>query len=243
MGNSLRGIGRLQWRNSDHKEAIVSYNKCIEISEKENDRKLLASTYIDLGNVYDEINETEQSIECYNKSLYILKELKDPSETARAYGNLTIMYRRMQKFEKAIEYGSKNIELAKNLRDLKLMGYGYAGISYCYAKINDLSNARNYVNKAEEIASKINNENIMYQVNKTYALIFTKEEKWEEAVRLLEKNIKLVEKLKTLYGLSDAHNELGATYEEMGDYHNAKKHYNIAKNIDNNMDLERTKII
>ncbi len=243
MGDSLRGIGRLQWRNSDHNEAILSYKKCIDISEKVNDQKLLASTHIDLGNVYDEMNETEKAIECYNKSLDILKEIKDPSETARAYGNLTIMYRRMEEFDKAIEYGSKNIELAKNLQDLKLMGYGYAGISYCYAKINEWQNARDYVKKAEDIASKIENENIMYQVNKTNALIFRKEKKWDEAVKLLEKNIELVEKLNTLSSLSDTHFELGATYEEMGNLNKAKKHYNIAKNIDNNMGHPITKLI
>ncbi len=243
VGDSLRGIGRLYWRNSEYKEAILSYEKCIEISEKVNEQKLLASTCIDLGNVYDEMNETEKAIEFYNLSLDLLKKIKDPSETARAYGNLTIMYRRLLEFDKAIEYGSKNIELAKNLKDLKLMGYGYAGISYCYAKSNEWQNARDYVKKAEDIATKINNENIKYQVNKTYALIFRKEEKWDKAVKFLEDNIVLVEKLKTPFSLSDTHLELAMTYEEMGDNRKAKKHYDIAKNIDNDIDFKRTKII
>jgi tetratricopeptide (TPR) repeat protein len=88
---------------------------------------------------------------------------------------------------------------------------------------------------------KIGNENIMYQINKTNALIFREEKKWNEAVKLLEKNIEMVEKLKTLYGLSDAHYELATTYEEMGDLNKAKKHYNISKDIDKNIGFRNTK--
>ncbi|UCE75317.1 MAG: ATP-binding protein [Methanomassiliicoccales archaeon] len=242
-GETYRGIGRIHWRNSEHKKAILSYEKCLEISEKVNDLELLASTWIDLGNVYDEMYETEKAIECYNKSLDILKKTKNTSETARAYGNLAIMYRRVEEFDKAIEYGGKFLELAKNLHNLKLMGYGYAGVSYCYAKINKWPNARDYVKKAGDIASKIDNENIMYQVNKTYALISREEKKWEEAVKLLKKNIVFVEKLKHLYGLSDAHFELALTYDEMGDLNNAKKHFKITSNLYNELGLGNTKFV
>jgi tetratricopeptide (TPR) repeat protein len=204
---------------------------------------LLASTYIDLGNVYDEMCEAEKAIESYNISLEILKNTKNASETARAFGNLAIMYRNVEEFEKAIECGFKHLELAENLHNSKLMGYGYAGLSYCYARVNDFSNARILVKKAEDIALKIDNENIMYQVNKTNALISKEEEKWNEAVSYLEKNIELVEKLNTLYSLSDTHFELGVTYKEMGEQNKAKKHFKIATNLYSELGLEKTKLV
>jgi tetratricopeptide (TPR) repeat protein/DNA-binding MarR family transcriptional regulator len=231
MGQAYRGIGRVHWRKSEHKEAIQNYKKCLEISEMVNDLELLASTHIDLGNVYDEMHEREKAIECYNKSIDILKETKNASERARAYGNLAIMYVHLGEFEKAIEYGNQHLELAKKLHDLKIMGYGYAGLSHCYAKINDLENARIYVKKAEDIASKIDNENIMYQVNKTYAQINKHEHNWEKAVNYLKKNIEAVEVLDSFYTLSDSHYELGLLFEEMGDEENAKMHFEIATNL------------
>jgi tetratricopeptide (TPR) repeat protein/DNA-binding PadR family transcriptional regulator len=241
IGECLRGIGRIHWRKSQYKKAITSYKKCLKISEKANDLELLASTYIDLGNVYDEKNNVKKAIECYNSSLTILNKIRNFSETARAYGNLAIMHRHMEEFDKSIEYGTKQLELTENLQNLKLMGYGYADIGYCYAKINDLANAKDHAKKAENIASKIDNENIMYQVNKTNALISKKNKKWDKAVKLLEKNIVFVEKLNYLYGLSDTHYELGLTYEEMGDEKNANKHFNIALKLNNKLDLKQTK--
>ena len=119
------------------------------------------------------------------------------------------------------------------------MGYGYADISYCYAKINDIENAKDHAKKAENIASKINNENIMYQVNKTNALILKKNKNWNEAIKLLEKNIVFVEKLNYLYGLSDKHYELGLTYNEMGAVKIAKKHIKIATDLNNKMGFKK----
>ena len=82
----------------------------------------MASTYIDLGNVYDERYEIEKAIECYNKSLEILEKVENTSETARTYLNLAVTYRHLEKFDKAIDYYTKCLELAQNLREMKWIG-------------------------------------------------------------------------------------------------------------------------
>jgi tetratricopeptide (TPR) repeat protein len=243
MGEAYRGIGRIHWRKSQHKDAILNYERCLEFSEKVKDLELLASAYIDLGNVYDEMYKPEKAIECYKKSLDILKKTKNTYETARAYGNLAITYRHMNDFKKAIENFEKQLDIAETLNDLKVKGYCYASVSYCHAKMNDFAKAKNNAGNAKDIASKIDNENIMFQVNKTYALISREEKKWEDAVRFLEKNIVLVEKLKALYSLSDTHFDLGVIYEEMGDVDNAKKHFQIAKGLYSELGIGKSKIV
>ena len=149
----------------------------------------------------------------------------------------------MQEFDKAIDYGTKFLELAKNLHNLKLMGYGYGGVSYCYAKINELKNARDNVKKAEDIALKIDNDNIMYQVYKTHAIICKNERKWNDAVKFYQKNIKIAEKFNQLYSLSDSHFEFGLMYKDSGDLKNAKKHFNIAANLYCELGLRKTKFV
>jgi len=242
-GEAYRGIGRVHWRNGEHANAIDNYEKCLDISEKSKNLELAASAYIDLGNVYDEMYDTDRAIECYNKSLKILKKIKKPSETARAYGNLAICYRRLEEYEKAIEYGRKHLEMAKSVHDLKLIGYGYAGLGYCYAKTNDPQNAKIFVTKAEDIAHKIDNENIMYQVNKAYAHIFKHEQKWEEAINYLKKSIESDKETRSLFTLSDLHYELGLLYDEMDDIESAKKHLRIAVELYKKMGHGNAKIM
>ena len=97
--------------------------------------------------------------------------------------------------------------------------------------------------KAEDIATKIDNENIMYQVNKAYAHICKHEQKWEEAVDYLKKSIESDEEIESLYTLSDSHYELGLLYEEMGDIEGAKKHLEIAVDLYKKFGYGNTKIM
>jgi tetratricopeptide (TPR) repeat protein/DNA-binding MarR family transcriptional regulator len=243
IGLSYRGIGRIRWRKSEHEEAISYFEKCIEISKKSNNNNLMISTYIDLGNVYDEILKSDKAIECYKRSLNILKKSKNVYETTRAYGNLAVTYRHLKNFEKAIEYHEKQLELTHELRDPKVKGYGYAGIGYCFAKIDEYEKAGEYAKKAEDIALKIGSENILFDVNKTFALICIHKKKSREAIKFLQKNIEIVEKLNSFYSLSESHIELGKLYNDIDQPDIAKKHFTIAAEINNKLGIEKTEAL
>lgn len=243
MAVAYRGIGRVHWRKSEHGKAIKNYRKCLDISERNNDLELEASTYIDLGNVYDERYETEKAIECYNKSLDLLRNVKNIYETARAYTNLAVTCRHLGEFDEAIEYYNESLALAKDIRDIKRMGYDYAGMSSCFVKIEKIESAKNYAKKAEDIALKIDNENIMFDVNRTYALIYKHEKKWDKAIKYFQKSIEIVEKLNAVFYLSHSHLEFGLLYKKMGDADNAEKHIKIAEKLYDNLDLRGSSII
>lgn len=243
IGIGFRGIGRIYWRKSEHKKAILNFKKCLEIAEKHGNQDLIASANIDMGNVYDDMYETKKAIKCYNKSLDILKKNKNTYEIARTYLNLAITYKHIDEFEKAIEYITKELALAKNLYDVTLIGYGYAEISYCYAKIAEFDKARKYAEKAEEIALKIDSENLMFELYKTYGLISKDEKRWDDAINYFKKSIEIASKLKALYILPDSHFELGILYKEIGDDKNAKKHVNIAIQHYRKLDLEKAEFV
>ncbi|UCG69435.1 MAG: tetratricopeptide repeat protein [Thermoplasmata archaeon] len=243
IGESYRGIGRTYWRNSEHKKAIRNFKNCLEISERLSHYELTASTYIDMGNVYDERYEIENAITCYNKSLDILKNVNNKYETARTYGNLGITHKHLGEFDKAIECTMQELILAQELNEIRLIGYSNAGLGYYHAKIGDFKKAKKYTKKAEEIASKIDNENIMYLVYKTYALIFKHQNKWDKTLIYFNKSIEIAEKVNAFYPLSDSHFELGLIYEELGDNKEAKKHFDIAVDLYNKLGLEKSKFV
>jgi tetratricopeptide (TPR) repeat protein len=121
-----------------------------------------------------------------------------------------------------------------------LIGYGYAGIGYCYAKTNDLEKAKDFVERAEDIAWKIDNENILYQVNKTYANIYMQEENWSDAEKYFQNNIELAEKSNETYSLYSSHYEFGLMYKEKDDLKNANKHLKIAQDLYHKLNIGET---
>jgi tetratricopeptide (TPR) repeat protein len=243
MGEAYRGIGRVFWRKEEHKRAITNYRKCLEISEKVCNSELMASAYTDLGNVYEEMNQTEKAIESYNKSLDILKKIKNIYEHARAYHNLALTYEHLEEFHKAIDHYSKQLALAEKLNDLKMLGYGLSSLGICYAKMGNVKKARKYVEKAEKIALKLDNDNIMNIIYKTYGYICKHERRWEEGVSYFNMSLEYLKKLKATYQLPDTYFELGLLYEGMGDFDNAKKHLNSAREFYNDLWPEKAELI
>ncbi|TEU00789.1 MAG: tetratricopeptide repeat protein, partial [Candidatus Stahlbacteria bacterium] len=136
-------------------------------------------------------------------------------------------------------YYTKSIVLGQELCDIKQVGYSSAGKGYCLAKTDKFEKARDCIKNAEDIALKIDNENIMFDVYRTYAVICKHEKKWEEALEYFRKSIAIVEKLKASYYLSDAHLEFGRLFYEKGDMKSTKKHFNIAERLYTELGLEK----
>jgi tetratricopeptide (TPR) repeat protein len=243
MCENFRGLGRINWRNSKYKMAIKNYTKCVELCEKTGENQIMASAYIDMGNAYDEMYEEEKAIEFYEKSLKILKKVKNPFEISRAYMNMASMYKHSGQFNKAIDNYLEQIKWAQPIKAIKVLGYGYSGISLCYVNINDVKKAQKFSKKAEDIAIKIENENIMFEVNKTYALISRHQNKFDEAINFLKKSLELVEKLNAKYYLANTHFEIGLLYEETGDRISAKKHLIAAKNLFIEQDPKKVELV
>lgn len=243
MAESYRGLGRIHWRSSRHQKAIDNYKKSLEISNKEDFYDLSGSTYIDLGNAYDERCELSKAVECYDTSIALLTKGKNVNETARAYGNLGVAYRHYNNYNKAIKYHKKQLDLLKNSDYLIQMGYGYSWIGYCYAKINDFKNAKRYAEKAEEIALKIENQNVMFDVQLTYALIYANQNKWDEALNYFQRSIKDAKEVNAFFPLAETYFEVGQIYQKMGDKKNAKKNFKHAAKLYKRLGLNKNEFV
>jgi tetratricopeptide (TPR) repeat protein len=243
LSEGYRGLGRIYWRNSKFKMAIKNYNKCVELCKKSGENQILASAYIDLGNAYDEMYEIPKAIEYYKKSIDILSKLNNAPELGRAYMNLAVTQKHNQEYVKAIDNYKKHVELVKPIKAVRMLGYGYSGISFCYAKMNEIKKAKKFLKRAENIAIKIENENIMFEVNNTYAQISRINNDLKEAANYLKKSLAIVEKLGAKYYIALTNFEFGLLYEEMGDIKSAKKHFIAAKNLYGEQDPEKVEFM
>jgi len=243
IAESYRGVGRTYWRMSNHEKAIDNYKKSLKISIKEGYNGLSGSTYIDLGNAYDERCELKKAVECYDKSITLLAKDNNVNETARAYGNLGVTYRHYNKYDEAIKYHKKQLDLLKNSDHMIQIGYGHSWVGFCYAKINDFENAKRNAEKAEEIALKIENQNIMFDVQLTRALIYANQNKWDEAINYFQMSIKDAEKVNAFFPLAETYFEVGQIYQKMDDEKNAKKNFKLAARLYRKLALDKNEFV
>ena len=63
------------YKNQDEIEMSIDYlNKCIDIAKNLDDKKELASLYIELGKLYSNISK-DKELECYQKGVLMYKDL------------------------------------------------------------------------------------------------------------------------------------------------------------------------
>ena len=119
--------------------------------------------------------------------------------------------------------------------DLRLSGYALSNLGYCYAKLHRMSEAEDYAVKANEIYEKTNNENILFQILRTKALVNQYFGNWEKAIDCFEKSIEIVEKNNVQFLLANTLSELGELYKSKGDPTNAKKYNRKAQQLKNKL--------
>ena len=119
MSNSLRYAyrrkGRIYKRMNDISNAEKFYGMAIENNERfyETDKEFEASTYQELGMVFDD-NAPEKAVEDYQKALEYYSKSEDGIDNqVYLYGQLMKNYQVLGDFEKAQEYGIKTCTLTE----------------------------------------------------------------------------------------------------------------------------------
>jgi tetratricopeptide (TPR) repeat protein len=88
-----RSLGRASFRQGNLEDGRKEIEKTIELLDPVESAKEVAGCYIDLGNVYAEVDdpiEHLKTFEFYTKAIEILEPLHDYNELARAHNNLAL---------------------------------------------------------------------------------------------------------------------------------------------------------
>ena len=116
----------------------------------------LASSYNNIGMVYDSKGELDKALEFYNKALEIQKEKAPNSlDLAGSYNNIGLVYRQKGELDKALEFYNKALEITKEKAPNSLdLAASYNNIGLVYRQKGDAARAEEYLKKAEEIKRK-----------------------------------------------------------------------------------------
>lgn len=139
--NSARSyceIGRILNRKGDYFKAISHYQKGIQLLEKQDEKEILISKYINFALVYFNLG-TDDALEKYlsllNKANSLISKNTKHQRIIRLY-NLYASYYLEKKynFNKASFFYHKNIQLSTKEKDTLLLGETYNNLAYLHIK-------------------------------------------------------------------------------------------------------------
>jgi two-component sensor histidine kinase/tetratricopeptide (TPR) repeat protein len=159
--NAYFNLGR-QLKAIDFDTAMIFFQNCIDIAEKNNWPSKKAQALVNIGFAYMYIQNSKDAIDFLLKGLEIYIETNDRKGLMNTYYNLGYFYGTFEDFPKSIENFRKAEEFALELNNEKYLAgiFNNLGLMYNYIGQYDLANIYNF--KSLKLSEKIGDKSVGY---------------------------------------------------------------------------------
>ncbi|MBB6110133.1 tetratricopeptide repeat protein [Mucilaginibacter lappiensis] len=130
--SNLRGEAKVYnnigvlFRDHDYDRSLVYLNKSLVIAEKIGDNKLIAASYLNIGNTYNRKNNLHQALSYYDKSYHLFSKLQDSVNLIQCLLNRGVIFYKLKDYDKALgllleaNRGAKSRDLNESVASINL---------------------------------------------------------------------------------------------------------------------------
>jgi signal transduction histidine kinase/CheY-like chemotaxis protein len=173
---------------NDTKTALNYLHQSLKIKLQLKNKRSIANTYNNIGELYLKEGNTEQANDFFNKALNIRRELNDMPAIAETMFNFGCLYQQNSETEKAIQSFNEVLNIYKSTNNKLGRANTLSELGKTYMLIDSLSKAKIYF---EEALSTIKKENIplaISLISKDYAILLAKMNEFDKAYMLLQQS-------------------------------------------------------
>ncbi|MBI3518462.1 MAG: tetratricopeptide repeat protein [Bacteroidetes bacterium] len=206
-------------KKSLHKpeEAFEINKQLIDLAEKSESPIKLADVYVNMGDLFDDINANEKAISYYNKALKLYNQVKDWKGIEACYLKLGNSNSAKGYYDLAVEYYERGLDIdAQQNNNYRKVDF-LVGIGNIYFMLSNNERALSYYKEALAIQEKTDNDNTIFLKN-NIAVALMDMERYTEAKPYLIEAYFLT---KNIRNKADYAFNLAQTYEQLGDYKEA----------------------
>lgn len=198
-----------------------------------------------IGRGYDRLADFKQSMEYQKRALNLLKYLDEDLLTARAYRDIGVNYRNIGKYDESVSaltaaldiYQKKSqlLNLPENKEDKAYLGNTLESLGVLWSRLENEDEARKYFYQALEVYEEIDQMwGDAWGIAKTLnnIAISYSEVAPKQAIDYYKKALKVAEDNSFEIMIPPMVNNIGAVYEDMGDYNKALEYYRKALDLD-----------
>jgi tetratricopeptide (TPR) repeat protein len=230
-GNIYCQLGSAKCTQGEYKEAIILYEKSLEIVKATlplNHLNLTAS-YNNIGSVYYNMGDHSKALASYEKTLKIVKRILPPNhpDLAMSYNNIGAVYFNMGDYSTALSYFEKALQIRQQSLppNHPHLATSYNNIGEVYRNMGDYTKARSSHEKALEIQEKslpLNHPDLAASYN-NIGEVYRNMGDYSNALLSHEKALKIRQQSfpSNHPDLATSYNNIGNVYDNTGDYSKA----------------------
>jgi len=201
----LNAMSNYYRKNNNPAKALNYDIKESKLLKKTNNLLLYITNYKNIGNAFSYDKNYIKAREYYKKALFISEETNNSTLKATLLNNIGTTYNTIDQTKICNSYYKQSIKLSIKNNDLNLLAVTYRNISNVYLRNKSIDSSKYYIKLALETykRNKYKNKNKYIHTIKTLTEIYIYEEKYDEALKEINKGIELTKKYNTKYTYTD----------------------------------------
>jgi len=208
----------------DNKLAGELVEKAIKLSEQNNDKYMLASSYYYKGVFYSETGKFNESITSLVKSKALNEKLGDKISLAATLSFLGLSNSHIGKYAEAIDLINESIIIRLEIGDRRGLANSYLNMNKVYTELDDREKRLEYENKSLVICQEIEDQQCISGRLTNIGDIYFLEGNFSKAISYQERALKIAKKLKIKYRIAEIHFHFSQIYNAQLNFTKALSH-------------------
>lgn len=225
LASMLNNIGLLYYSWGNFDKAVEYYEKSLYYGRNNPINNIRASTYLNLGNIYLEIQKPYQALEMFRLALSLREKDGDLIGIGMLYTNIGNTYMNLKHYDTAMIYHYKSLDMAVKKGDKGSEASAYANIGITEMNLGNFSESIINLNKSIAILRQLQRPFALSTVLNNVAIYYIKVKEFNNALRYLQEsqeialkqNYKVIMRENFLY-LSECY-ELTGNFKKSLEYH------------------------
>jgi CHAT domain-containing protein/uncharacterized protein HemY len=227
--------GAQQYKISQFREALQSWEKALQIYQEIKNRQGEAASLDNLGSAYLSLGQYQKAIDLHEKSLVINREIVNRQGEANSLNNLGNAYQSRGEYQTAINYHQQSLNIRREIKDRQGEAASLNNLGNAYQSRGEYQKAIDYHQQSLAItrelddrsgeASSLGNLGVDYHLLGQY----------QKAINYHQQSLKIARVIGDLKRQANALGNLGNVYQSLGQYQKAiddhQKSLEIAEKI------------
>ena len=201
-----------------NEEAIKLVQQAINLSEKYNDKFMMASSYYYMGVFLSETSKHQDAMMYFTKSENLCKQLNDKINLAASLSFKGLSLSHLGKYSDAVEMLNESILIRSELGDKRGLANSFLNMNKIYTELGDKEKRLEYEKKSLKICEEINDQQCISGRLTNIGDIYFLEKNYKKALEYQFKAQKIALKLGIKYRVAEISFHIAEIYNAQGRY-------------------------
>ncbi|MCL2924348.1 MAG: tetratricopeptide repeat protein [Trichodesmium sp. MAG_R04] len=226
--DKLFKTGMEQFRRGIFDEALESYEQVLSIRKELEDKKGIAQTLNNIGDVYINQRKYSQAIEVLQQSLTIHRQINNSSGVAKTLNFIGFIYQKQGQFLQALNLHQEAKQISQNVSDRSNEGESLHNIGAVKASQRQLEQALEFYEEALTIREEIGDRRDIGRTLNNIGVVYFNQGNYDKALEKYKKALTVRREINDSAGVGRLLNNIGFVYREKGENYEALKYFRQA---------------